>query len=67
MRAACPIYGDFTPLDLLLAPDGHETPRGPMQARSIKTNLPSLFLAGSVVLVLVAWVASLVYVAVRYI
>jgi hypothetical protein len=50
-----------------LAPDGHETPRGHMQARSIETNLPSLFLAASVVFVLVAWVVVLVYVGVRYI
>jgi hypothetical protein len=38
-----------------------------MQARSIKSNLPSLFLAASVVLVLVAWAAGLVYVGVHYI
>ena len=41
--------------------------RGHMEARSIKTNLPSLFLTASVVLVLVAWVAGLVYVGLRYI
>ena len=39
---------------------------GHMQAGPIKTKLPSLFLAASVALVLVTWVATLVYVGVRY-
>jgi hypothetical protein len=38
-----------------------------MQARPIKTDLPSLLLMASVLLVLVAWVGGLLYIGFRYI